>query len=61
VFDFKGFIGAVKRYPVPFALTLVVVVVFAGSTIVGLYNRVRASVPVLPAVRASVPVLPAAK
>jgi hypothetical protein len=49
--EFKGFIGALKRHWAPFAILTVAVVVFAGTTIVGIYNKARAKVPALPAAK----------
>jgi len=51
VFNFRGAFGAIKQYPVPFAIIVLGVVVFAGSAIVGAYNKLRAKVPQLPAAK----------
>lgn len=49
--EFKGFLGALKRHWAPFALVTLGVVIFAGSAIVGAYNKARAKVPALPAAK----------
>jgi hypothetical protein len=46
---FKRITSMAKEYPGQLALVVVVAVVFLGGTIVGLYNKVRAKVPQLPA------------
>ncbi len=49
MFDFAGYFSSVKRHWALFLLTILVVVVFFGGAIVGLYNKARAKVPQLPA------------
>jgi hypothetical protein len=52
VFDFKGFFShGVKPHLGAFLVVCVVIVLVGGSTIVGLYNKVRAKVPALPAAK----------
>lgn len=48
---FKKVITMAKTYPGQLALVVVVATVFFGSAIVGVYNRVRAKVPQLPAAK----------
>jgi hypothetical protein len=48
---FKRIVTMAKEYPGQLALVVVVSVVFLGGTIVGLYNKVRAKVPQLPAAK----------
>jgi hypothetical protein len=48
---FKKFGSMFKDYPVHVAIVVVVVVVFFGGAIVGVYNKVRAKVPALPAAK----------
>jgi len=47
----KRFLSMAREYPAHLAIVVVVAVVFLGGAIVGLYNRVRAKVPALPAAR----------
>lgn len=52
-FDFSGYVAAIRRHWLLFALTLVIVVVFVSAPILLVYRKVRAVVPgaanVLPA------------
>lgn len=41
LFDFSGFLGAIKRHWLLFALTILVVVVFFGGVVVSLWNKLR--------------------
>jgi len=53
VFDFRGFFSSIKRYWLLYLITIMVAVVFFGGIIVGLYNKARAALPVLPAAKVS--------
>lgn len=47
----KEFFGFIKTHPGKIAVVAVVSAVFLGGMIVGLYNKLRAKVPQLPAPR----------
>lgn len=51
MFGFKAAFNSIKSHPGAFAVIILAIVVFAGSAIVGVYNSVRAKVPVLPAAK----------
>lgn len=47
----RKFVSMAKQYPAQLAIVAVVSAVFLGGAIVGVYNRLRARVPQLPAAR----------